>query len=137
MSRLIGTLFASKMPYRFVPSPMMRRTSLLVIVAVATFISLTVLPCNVSVASQTSSPPTTSTTSTTISEDLEDDFLTLFPEFSNDQYEYLLPDDPSTQDDNPPAETGFNMRIGLGALAVLAIGAIMFALSRGPRRRRS
>jgi hypothetical protein len=68
---------------------------------------------------------------------LKDDFLTLYPEYDDDEYQYLLPENAATGDGIFLPETGFNMRIGLGALAVLAIGAIMFALARGPRRRRS
>ena len=79
--------------------------------------------------SQATSEPV-STTTTSIGFELSDDFLTLYPEYNNDDYEYLVPDDTTL-----PA-TGPAVRVGVGALAVLAAGAIMFALSRGPRRRR-
>ena len=70
-----------------------------------------------------------STTTTTIGYELSDDFLTLYPGYDDDQYQYLLPDDQLL-----PA-TGPKMRVGIGALALLALGAVMFVLARGPRRR--
>ena len=95
--------------------------------AVASFVLLAGI--GVESVEATSDAPA-STTTTTIGYELSDDFLTLYPGFDDDQYHYLLPDDPLLP------KTGPQMRVGIGALALLAFGGIMFALARGPWRKR-
>lgn len=70
-----------------------------------------------------------STTTTSIGYELSDDFLTLYPEYDDHDYQYLVPENTAL-----PA-TGPAMRVGLGALALVVFGVAFAVLARGPRRR--
>lgn len=116
-------------PCAVIPSQTMWRHSLRRVgVTLSAFVALTIFHPTNATAQQRES--TDSTTTTTVGFELSDDFLVLYPEYDDDQYQYLLPNESLLP------QTGPAMRVGIGALTLLVFGAAVFALGRGPRRRR-